>query len=94
MERTLPHRRKGNSYPEGAGRFRQGRSVTFARLYQINVTVPASLADDGYPVTPEVEAARTITACQTFDAKNGGGPNLPNLAQSEGSFRVSERLNR
>lgn len=44
--------------------------VTFAGLYQINVTVPANLADGDYPVTAEVGGARTAKFAKLAVAKS------------------------
>ncbi|MFN0100973.1 MAG: IPT/TIG domain-containing protein [Bryobacteraceae bacterium] len=43
--------------------------MTSAGLYQINVTVPADLADGDYPVTAEVAGVRTLKFCKLPVAK-------------------------
>jgi protocatechuate 3,4-dioxygenase beta subunit len=46
--------------------------MTSAGLYQINVTVPATLADGDYPVTAEVAGTRTLKIAKLAVAKAAG----------------------
>lgn len=57
--------------------------ITSAGLYQINITVPANLADGDYPVTAEVSGTRTLKFAKLAVAKAAGAMAFP-----------SQRLNR